>query len=68
MKYLLVLWFLNPQGNLVTESLGYYVTELDCFAAAEVVLDERATEWDKAEGLYSNPRAVKGAWIAQCKS
>ncbi len=70
MKYTLLLWFIAPGLNYdtpaTTESLGDYVTESLCFAAAERVLAERATVM-KMLNLDLEIIEVKGAWVAQCR-
>ncbi len=71
MKFTLVLYFIIAgewsgfENASVTESLGDYVTESQCFEAAEIELALRSRKWVQP-GLSATPIDVKGAWIATC--
>ena len=72
MKFTLVLYFIiagewsGLENASVTESLGNYVTESQCFAAAEDELTLRGVSWVQP-GFSATPIAVRGAWIATCQ-
>lgn len=68
MTYTLILYFLlsGNDAAFATKSLGNYVTESQCWEAAEHALSVRSFGFSRGTGINRNIIALRGAWIATC--